>query len=253
MYRSPGYNIEPTKLNTKIDNLGYSDMLKNLDNSFKYGFNYTLSGKGFAGKDLTQGNNFYIKSGLCDNVGSEDDCKGQQKYTYVRNIPIGKIPPFGLSFVESTGCNLPGATEMRGVLPGMIEDIYDINPVEMTLGLMGSGNLGSKICKKIKLPTGYDIYEQSKENKTWRFEEKCTAGHTNMLSTSDPPLNAAIKRQNRTIENAALPGAKQFEFFANDDVYLRNPRKHIIFKTPWSLFILILLCMVTALFFIFRL
>jgi hypothetical protein len=242
MYRSPGYNVEATELRTDIKNLGYSDMVKNLDKTFEYGLNYTVSGKSFGGIDLTQGDNFFIKSGLCDSVDSEDKCKGQQKYTYVRNIPIGKIPPFALSFVDSTGCNLTGLTEMRGVFPGLIEDVYDINPVEMTTGVMGMGNLGSKVCKKMKLPVGYKIYDKSKNNNTWKFEERCTAGHSNMISTSDPILNNEIRKQNRNIENAALPAAKQFENFTNNAISFDNTVPsliHCMFLIFFSLILLV--------------
>ena len=247
-----GYEVKGASLLNlnDVSKLGYRAMLSNMNDSFLYGLNYTLSGAGFKGKDLALGKNYFIKSGLCDGEFSDVDCSGQQKYTYVRNIPIGKIPPLGVSFKDATGCNLAGVTEMRGVVPGLIEDIYDINPVEIATGLTRNGNLGSTHCKKMKLPVGYEIYNTKQRDKTWKFEERCTAGHTNMISTTNTNFNNSIKNENPhitdadNIKNAAIPGAMQLggkEKFSGKENFLKNSQNSIHIILLFLLLLLLLL------------
>lgn len=204
-----GYKIDSTKLLQNPKNITYKNLLKNTDDMFKYGFNYLLSGKTFEGKDISVGSNYFIKSGKCDNQLSDEACKNQDRHIYLRNISIGKIPPFSLSFEEATGCNLQGLTEMRGIVPGLIEDIYDINPVEIGIGINGNGNLGSKVCKKMKLPVGSKIYDPNKYGNTWKYDTKCTSSHNNMIKTNDQTLNREIINNNLNIEDAKMPASYQ--------------------------------------------
>ena len=51
-------------------------------------------------------------------------------------------------------------------VPGMVEDVYDFNPVELARGALKSGNLGSRDCKEMTLPVGSKIYDKKNENKT---------------------------------------------------------------------------------------
>lgn len=187
----------------------YKEQLRNLDASLKYSINYLGSGVDMKGKDIALGSNYFIESGKCDDETSSDNCKGKTKYTYVRNIPTGTIPPFNLSFYNATGCNLTGLTEGRGLVPGLFEQVYDINPVELGRAISGIGNLGSNSCKEMSLPIGYKIYDSKREDETWKWETKCTAGHHTMTETSDKDLNKAVRNQNPTIPNARLPGPLQ--------------------------------------------
>jgi hypothetical protein len=241
-----GYNVKGVKLLNlnKMSDLGYNEMVRNMEDTYKYAINYKFSGQSFKGKDYAQGSNFFIKSGECDNERSDEACKNKQKFTYVRNIPIGKVPPFGLSFKGITGCNLTGLTEMRGVLPGMMEDMYDINPVEIGSGMLRTGNLGSRNCKKMKLPVGYKIYDPTKLNKTWKFEEKCTAGHNNMLTTSDPILNKSVKNQNPNIEHAALPSARQFVNSKTQENFFVQKSSQLFHKSSFTIFIIFIIFMI---------
>ena len=87
--------------------------------------------------------------------------------------------------------------------------IYDINPVELGRAISGIGNLGSNSCKEMSLPVGYKIYDSKREDDTWKWETKCTAGHHTMTETTDKDLNKAVRNQNPTIPNARLPGPLQ--------------------------------------------
>lgn len=214
------YSVKPTKLvqnPSDVKQVGKA-IRKNLMDQSIYTVNYLASGKSFGGKDLALGENRFVESGTCDNEKSEDSCKSKPKFTYVRNIPTGTIPPLNLSFYNLTGCNLEGLTEGRGLVPGLIEDIYDINPLELSVGTLGFGNLGSNVCKKMTLPVGQRIYDPKKKDKMWKWETRCTSGHNTMTETTDRHLNSQIRNINSGIENARLPGPIQLrENYKNCD------------------------------------
>ena len=144
----------------------YKASLKNIDDGMRYSINYMGSGVDMQGNDIALGTNYFIEgSGECNVETSSSECKGEQKYIYVRNIPTGILPPFNISFYNATGCNLTGLTEGRGLVPGLIEDVYDFNPLEITRAVTKNGNIGSDVCKKMTLPVGSKIYNKDQENR----------------------------------------------------------------------------------------
>ena len=60
------------------------------------------------------GSNSFIKSGTCGDKSS-DECKGKDRYIYVRNVPSGVIPCMG-SFTPKTN--------MKGLVPGLKQKEY---------------------------------------------------------------------------------------------------------------------------------
>tara|TARA_Y100000389_G_scaffold192974_1_gene221234 strand:- start:163 stop:915 length:753 start_codon:yes stop_codon:yes gene_type:complete len=237
-----GYNIKSTKLNINFKKSKASDVIKNLDDSILYQVGYMMSGKSINGnEDLTLGKNYFVKNGKCDQFTSDPECAGEDKYTYVRNIGSGNIPPMGISFHELTGCNLNGLTEMRGIVPSMIEDVYDINPYEISKGILGKDNLGSNTCKSMTLPVGRKIYNSGKEGKTWNMETKCTASHHTRQETSDQNLNDRIKDANLRIDNASMPYPNVLsEKFKNKTSY-RPGITRLLFIITITLFIVLAL------------
>ena len=83
------------------------------------------------------GAKFFVKSGKCGDK-SVEDCKGKDRYLYINNIPDGKIP-----CLEQLGIKLP-ATSFQGLVPGMLSNIVDINPIGIFNSLAGKGNISSK-------------------------------------------------------------------------------------------------------------
>ena len=205
------YEVEPNSLLQYPDKINSPnrEMVKNVYDGLKYSVNYLGSGVTMKGSDVALGSNYFIESGKCNPETSSVKCKDKKKYTYVRNIPTGTIPPLNLSFYNATGCNLTGITEGRGLVPGLFEQLYDINPVELSRGAMAMGNLGSDECKEMTLPVGYGIYDESNIGSTWNWETKCTAGHNTMTETTNADLNYEIKSRNRHIKNARMPGPLQ--------------------------------------------
>jgi len=216
------YSVDPAKLiqtPDQVKNL-YKETLNNLYDGVKYTIGYMGSGVNFQnGKDIALGSNYFLRArNNCDTENSDPKCQGKPKYIYVRNIATGTIPPLNLSFYNATGCNLTGITEGRGLVPGMFEDIYDVNPIEVAKGSSGYGNLGSDVCKEMTLPVGKNIYNPAKENKTWIYETKCTPGFHTMTETTSKNFNQKIREKNPLIVNARLPGPHQLrENFINTE------------------------------------
>lgn len=78
-----------------------------------------VSGKGRAVKGKL-GNQYFLKTlAKCNLGGSETD-----RYLYINNVPTGNIKFGGVSL---TG----GRSSLRGLVPGMIENIGKINPLAM--------------------------------------------------------------------------------------------------------------------------
>ena len=83
------------------------------------------------------GAKFFVKSGKCGD-SSVEDCKGKDRYLYINNIPDGKIP-----CLDQLGIKLP-ATNFQGLVPGMISNIVEINPIAIFNSLAGKGDISSK-------------------------------------------------------------------------------------------------------------
>lgn len=78
------------------------------------------------------GNNFFIKSGKCDQT-SVDECKGEDRWLFVKNIPDGQSP-----CLQNLGIQIPPGT-MEGLLPGFMEDVGTIakTPFNIINALLG--------------------------------------------------------------------------------------------------------------------
>ena len=151
----------------------------------------------YNGRDQALGSNYFVPIGKCDETDSDRECRGQDRWVYVRDIPTGKIPLVGnISFHGLTGCNLPGITEGRGIIPGLLEDISDIQPLSLLEAVGGSGNIGSFTCKRRRYPVGKNIYDPQMEcpggaspeacaGKTWWMENRCTPSTHHLKTATD--------------------------------------------------------------------
>tara|TARA_B100000035_G_C21007774_1_gene558126 strand:- start:543 stop:1376 length:834 start_codon:yes stop_codon:yes gene_type:complete len=83
------------------------------------------------------GQRFYLKTaGKCcsnpvlDDEGNQKECKKKQdRYMFINNVPTGNVPFIS----DATGRNFP---TLRGLVPGTMENIGKINPLEMISGFM---------------------------------------------------------------------------------------------------------------------
>ena len=164
-------------------------------------------GKGpfYSGPDSTLGSNHFVRMGTCAN-DSEDACRGQPRYVYVRNVPVGG------AFKTLTGCNIKDVTEGRGLLPGIVEDIGDL----LSIGDAVGGNddsFGSYKCARVTQPVGKNLSDAKMKcaqksndlpthdeletclydtNKSWWMETRCAPQSTEYRykpeGFSDAPL-----------------------------------------------------------------
>tara|TARA_X000000950_G_C13919934_1_gene662876 strand:+ start:10412 stop:11257 length:846 start_codon:yes stop_codon:yes gene_type:complete len=187
---------------SKMENAPIEFAEDNVKAMSEYALGYFVSGTSMfdSNKDLSLGENYWLDSGLmCDEEKSDVDCIGKTQKTYIRNIPTGTIPGLNISFVDLTGTNIQGITEMRGVVPGILEDVADINPLTLVEGVLGYGNYGSTKCKKISMPVGTKIYNSSYENKTWKWDTQCSASYLSSVPTSSLEVNQKIASNNDSI------------------------------------------------------
>ena len=85
------------------------------------------------------GYNFYFKNGTCGD-DSVKECIDKTRYIYVRNIPTGNIPCSG-------GLN----SKLYGFVPGIFQDIMDVNPLNLGMALAGEGLLSDKCIKEPRM------------------------------------------------------------------------------------------------------
>jgi hypothetical protein len=90
------------------------------------------------------GQNYFIRSGNCGKQSS-NGCSGKPRYIYVRNVPTGKIPCLGKYSPQ---------TDFKGLIPGMIEDTADINPMNLINNALGKGAQINDTCILQTLPVG---------------------------------------------------------------------------------------------------
>ena len=121
----------------------------------------TVASNGFyLGPDKTLGSNYFLQLGKCNATTSSPECRNQDRYVYVKNIPTGNMPILGnISLASMTGCH-DSITEGAGLLPGLVEDISVLQPLNLLPNLFGKeGNFGGSDCQLIKLPVGSHIYD----------------------------------------------------------------------------------------------
>ena len=89
-----------------------------------------ISGKGPASATGTAlGNKYFIKTGgQCKAAGSKVGTGLVERYAYIDNVPTGNIPLSKNSFIQFQ--------EYKGLIPGMMKGIADINTSKLFRGFM---------------------------------------------------------------------------------------------------------------------
>ncbi len=160
----PNYNYSKHIANTTELNVSPTGNLFQLFHNisgFKYYIDTILwgSNKLSSKKTVTPlGQNYFIKSGTCGKKSS-NGCSGKPRYIYVRNVPTGKIPCLGKYSPQ---------TDFKGLIPGMIEDTADINPMNLFNNVLGKGAQVNDTCILQTLPVGptSEYYPNGEVNQT---------------------------------------------------------------------------------------
>tara|TARA_R110002074_G_scaffold3523_8_gene18609 strand:- start:482 stop:1459 length:978 start_codon:yes stop_codon:yes gene_type:complete len=111
--------------------IAYTDVLVSGDSKAQHNSEFKEACDPGSGKNCSPlGNSFYLET-----AGKCKDEKGQlrKRYMYINNKPTGSIP-----FISDiTGKNTPG---LRGLIPGAIENLGQINPVSMFSAFLQGAN-----------------------------------------------------------------------------------------------------------------
>ena len=169
----------------------------------------TSKGPYYQGKDRTLGSNYFLKMGKCGN-DSDAECKGKDRYVYIRNIPEGGF------FYRMTKCNIEGVSNGQGLIPGIIEDVTEVLSLGSAVGEK-DGSFGSTKCSLREGRVGKNIndvamqcrYNTRKHDtpsydrlyqclytetppKSWWIEKRCTPQTEDYVEAyHSPPTNAS--------------------------------------------------------------
>tara|TARA_Y100000589_G_C27166711_1_gene635086 strand:- start:416 stop:1042 length:627 start_codon:yes stop_codon:yes gene_type:complete len=128
-YHYPNYITPPGHFGVSSKG-NISTLFKNINASVQYGKYLNIS--------PVLGNNYFINAGKCGK-SSSPECKGKDKWIYVRNIPTGKIPCI----------NLP--TPFKGLIPGVMESATDLDPAKLLKSMAGKGSGSTKCYSRTEL------------------------------------------------------------------------------------------------------
>jgi len=144
-----------------------------------------VSGTGPASSGKPLGDKFFIKTaGKCKDYKTN---KVVTRSMYVNNIPTKKIPILS----NISGMSFP---DFRGIVPGMVENIYDINPLKMFSAFI-EGN--EPICAEVKLETvGTNSNTGSGYVPISELRELQSAGKIPSNTVSSEMLNILNKSEN---------------------------------------------------------
>jgi len=107
---------------------GMKELQNNVASLVSYG-ELLISGKGPAGTVAPLGNKYFLKTGgQCNASDDKESPKIVDRYAYIDNVPRGNIPMSDNSFIKFQ--------EFKGLIPGMMQDIEDINTATLFRGFM---------------------------------------------------------------------------------------------------------------------
>ena len=120
---------------------GMKELQDNVASLVSYG-ELLISGKGPAGTAAPLGNKYFLKTGgQCNASDDKEKPKIVDRYVYVDNVPRGNIPMSENSFIKFQ--------EFKGLIPGMLQDIEDINTATLFRGFMEEEH---PRCREYNLP-----------------------------------------------------------------------------------------------------
>ena len=120
---------------------GMKELQDNVASLVSYG-ELLISGKGPAGTAVPLGNKYFLKTGgQCNATDDKEKPEIVDRYVYVDNVPRGNIPMSENSFIKFQ--------EFKGLIPGMLQDIEDINTATLFRGFMEEEH---PRCREYNLP-----------------------------------------------------------------------------------------------------
>lgn len=143
-------------------------VLTNMRDSMDYAKGMLSDGKDCRQKDLTMGNAYFMASGTCDMEESDPQCRGETRYIYIDNIP----KPYPACADPNQPIDQQCAkNQSTGIIPGMLMDVAQMNPMEFFASLAGKGSFVSDKCVLRTEPVGWKRGTQSR----FYNETRCSA------------------------------------------------------------------------------
>lgn len=236
-YHTTDYNIynnmQCPKLIGTANKVQFSRVVDTIANNFgSYVISYPFSGinrdyqKGdfeesgfYKGQDFSLGSNYFYQSGRTCDETSDIECQGKPAWIYLRDIPTGKIPLLNnISFTDATGCELPILSQ-RGIVPGILEDISDLSPLNIMENISKKGNVVDDQCKKVMYPEGTHIYDLQAKNKTWKMKTKCSPSYKHLKQTTDLTADFEIPGAIPLVNNDNPSISQQLETFESVELF----------------------------------
>jgi hypothetical protein len=140
----------------------------NVRDALDYGKASLINGYDCKGKNLILGDRYFMKSGKCNSDASVSECKGQDRYVYVDNVPMNFSPCVDLSQPISKRCQ---TNQNSGLIPGVIQDTMQINPFELISSIAGTGSVINDKCVLRTEKVGW----QSGSEQNFIYETRCAA------------------------------------------------------------------------------
>lgn len=140
----------------------------NVRDALDYGKASLINGYDCKGKNLILGDRYFMKSGKCNTEASDNECKGQDRYVYIDNVPMNFSPCVDLTQPISQRCR---TNQNSGLIPGVIQDTMQINPFELISSIAGKGSVINDKCVLRTEKVGW----QSGKEQNFIYETRCAA------------------------------------------------------------------------------
>lgn len=124
----------------------------NIQVALAMGNAYLTTGKTIKGESVVMGNAGFVRSGTCDNVLSDEECKGKPRHMYINNIPSEHVPCSNPT--QPVDPNDQG-TFPKGLINGVVNDVVSLNPFEVLASANGTGSIVNNKCVLRTELTGY--------------------------------------------------------------------------------------------------
>ena len=180
------------------------------------------------------GNKYFISTGTkCKNV---EDGKIVDRSIYINNIPTGDIKLFG----SDIGLNLDGA-EFKGLMPGVLESMGDINPFNLLSAFTESQ---TPDCQSLALPVG-KAGEPGIDPPNCSYTSSCETKYMSISDINKLDIhNFPDNKRPKIKKSKNLAGKEGFQpYNKNNNAKFDNNNDHMFIKIYYSALGLLLLYM----------
>ena len=182
----------------------------NVRDAMDYGKSALLNGRDCRGKNLVLGDRFFVQSGFCDNETSEPACRNQPRYLFVDNVP-SNVPPCMDTSKNQAVHSRCRENENSGMIPGLLQDIAQINPFELLYSMVGSGSIVNKRCVRRREKVGY----QAGDVQNFHYETRCAPERAPLIcsiktTTQQPSPDTAVESFTSDRSNAVATATNRW-------------------------------------------